>query len=294
MQARDQLAQQFEQHRSKLRAVALRMLGSRTEAEDAVQETWLRLSGVGARELENVGGFLTTVVARICLDMLRSRKARREAPGGTEELAESAPAEAESSVEQQALIDSVGLALLVVLETLPPAERVAFVLHDLFDVGFDEIAPILERTPTAARQLASRGRRRVQGRPATLDTDRARRQELVQGFLAASRSGDLQALLRVLDADVVLRTDATAAKLGSPPETRGAERVAKLFLGRAQAARVALIDGELGFRVVPKGKLLLVVTLTFDGERITELEAVADPRSLGEMELVPLEPDPAS
>ena len=294
MQARDQLAQQFEQHRSKLRAVALRMLGSRTEAEDAVQETWLRLSGVGARELENVGGFLTTVVARICLDMLRSRKARREAPGGTEELAESAPAEAESSVEQQALIDSVGLALLVVLETLPPAERVAFVLHDLFDVGFDEIAPILERTPTAARQLASRGRRRVQGRPATLDTDRARRQELVQAFLAASRSGDLQALLRVLDADVVLRTDATAAKLGSPPETRGAERVAKLFLGRAQAARVALIDGELGFRVVPKGKLLLVVTLTFDGERITELEAVADPRSLGEMELVPLEPDPAS
>lgn len=291
MAPEDELARQFEGYRTHLRAVAFRMLGSRAEAEDAVQEAWLRLSGVGANELANLGGFLTTVVARICLDMLRSRKARREASDGADERAASTPLDADSAPEQQALVDSVGLALLLVLERLPAAERVAFVLHDLFDIGFDTIAPILERTPTAARQLASRARRRVQGKPATLETDRARRQELVQAFIQASRAGDLQALLRVLDADVVFRADPAAAKLGAQAETRSANAVAKLFLGRAQAARLTLIDGELGFRVVPQGKLLLVIALTFEGDRITEIEAVAARPSLGEMELVPLEPD---
>lgn len=287
----DQLARQFEAYRPHLGAVAFRMLGSRAEAEDAVQEAWLRLSSGGTRELENLGGFLTTVVARICLDLLRSRKSRREASADTDALAESAPLEADSGPEQQALIDSVGLALFVVLNTLPPAERVAFVLHDLFDFGFDAIGPILDRTPTAARQLASRARRRVQGQPATLETDRARRRELVEAFLKASRTGDLQALLRVLDADVVFRADPAAAKLGAQAETRSADAVAKLFLGRAQAARLTLIDGEIGFRVVPQGKLLLVLALTFDGDRIREIEAVADRTTLRDMELVPLEPD---
>lgn len=287
----DELAERFEGFRTHLRAVAFRMLGSRAEAEDAVQEAWLRLSGVGARELDNLGGFLTTVVGRICLDMLRSRKSRREASEEVGELATDAPLEADSGPEQQAMIDSVGLALFVVLDTLPPAERVAFVLHDLFDLGFDAIGPILDRTPTAARQLASRARRRVQGQPATLETDRARRRQLVEAFLQASRAGDLQALLRVLDADAVFRADPAAAKLGAQSETRSADAVAKLFLGRARAARLTLIDGEVGFRVVPQGKLLLVLALTFDGDRITEIEAVADRTSLADMELVPLEPD---
>lgn len=291
MDEEDQLARQFEQYRTHLRGVAFRMLGSRAEADDAVQEAWLRLSGLGSNELENLGGFLTTVVARICLDLLRSRKSRREAPGETDELGEGAIAETATGAEQQALIDSVGLALLVVLDTLPPAERVAFVLHDLFDLGFDEIAPILERTPTAARQLASRARRRVQGRPATLETDRGQRRELVEAFLQASRAGDLQALLRVLGAEVVFRADPAAAKLGAQSEARGADAVAKLFLGRARAARLTLIDGELGLRVVPQGKLLLVLALTLEGDRITEVEAVAERRSLAEMELVALEPD---
>jgi len=288
MNERDFLAEQFEGYRRHLQAVAVHMLGSAAEADDAVQEVWLRVSRAGADAVNNVGGWLTTIVARICLDMLRSRQSRSEQPYDAQDIPVATAAN-DSAPEQGMLLESVGLALLVLLDTLTPAERVAFVLHDIFDLGFEEIAPIIDRSSVATRQLASRGRRRVKGVPAELKHDCSRHQAVVEAFLAASKGGDFEALLAVLAPNVVFRADATATKMGGKSEVRGAEAVGKLFYGRAQAARPALIDGELGVTVDPKGKLLLILALSFDGERITNIEAVADRASLGEMQIVALD-----
>jgi RNA polymerase sigma-70 factor, ECF subfamily len=234
------LAERFEGERTRLSGVAYRMLGSRSDAEDALQESWVRISRADAAEIANLGGWLTTVVARVCLDMLRSRKSRRE------ELVADDPRTREPSAEQgpeheAVLADSIGLALLVVLETLSPAERVAFVLHDMFDVPFEEIAPIVGRSPAAARQLASRARRRVQGAKPDGGADARRRSEVVRAFLAASRSGDLECLISLLDPSVVLRADAAAVATGATAEVHGAAAVAATFSGRARAARPALV-----------------------------------------------------
>jgi RNA polymerase sigma factor (sigma-70 family) len=277
------LAERFEANRAHLRGVAYRMLGSLSEADDAIQEAWLRLSRSDSEEIDNLGGWLTTVVARICLDMLRSRKSRREEPMGPQ-VPE--PVASPEATEQEALLaDSVGLALLVVLQTLTPAERIAFVLHDMFDVPFDDVAPIVGRTPAAARQLASRARRRVQGADKTPDADIAGQKQVVDAFLAASRSGDFEALLTLLDPNVVARADATASRMEGPAEIRGAAAVAKFYHGRAQAARTALIDGAVGAVVAPNGRLLLVLRVTIANGRIAGIEAVADSERLGALKL---------
>ncbi len=281
------LAERFEANRARLRGVAYRMLGSLGEADDAIQEAWLRLSRSDSEEIDNLGGWLTTVVARICLDMLRSRKSRREEPMGPH-VPE--PVASPDATEQEALLaDSVGLALLVVLQTLTPAERIAFVLHDMFDVPFDDVAPIVGRTPAAARQLASRARRRVQGADKTPDTDIAGQKQVVDAFLAASRSGDFEGLLKVLDPDVVHRADLTAARMGGTAEIRGAAAVAKYYQGRAQTARTALIDSAVGAVVAPNGRLLLVLRVAIANGRIADIEAVADPDRLGALTLGVLE-----
>ena len=283
---KESLAQKFEADRSRLRAVAYRMLGSLSEAEDAVQEAWLRLARTDAGGVGNLGGWLTTVVARVCLDMLRRRRSRHEDPLDMEGPGDIASGQESDDPEHEiALADSVGLAMLVVLETLAPAERVAFVLHDMFDLPFDEIAPIVGRTPTAARQLASRARRRVQGTPTPPESDRTRQREIVEAFLAASRGGDFAALLAVLDPDVVFRADPAAMRLGSAGELRGAPAVAGAFMGRAQAARAALIDGAIGAVVAPDGRLLLVLNLTVANGRIVGIDAVADPERLEQLDL---------
>jgi len=268
------LAEQFEANRLRLRAVAYRMLGSTAEVDDAVQETWLRLSRTDAVTVDNLGGFLTTVISRICLDMLRSRKSRREEPMGPQVPEPIADSDHEREAE---MADSVGAALLVVLETLAPAERLAFVLHDMFAVPFEEIAPIVGRTPAAARQLASRGRRRVQGTPPAADADLGRQRGIVEAFLAASRNGDFEGLLAVLDPDVVVRADQAAQRLGSLPEIRGAAAVAEAFKGRAKAGRPALVDSEIGIAVILGGQLRLVLRVTIAGDRIAAIEAVAEP-----------------
>ena len=241
------LAEQFEGHRGHLREVAYRMLGSRSEADDAVQEAWLRLSRSDTGAVENLGGWLTTVVARVCLDMLRWRKSRREEPLETHGPNLVMSRENRGDPEHEvALCESVGLALLVVLETLAPAERVAFVLHDMFDLPFDEIAHVVGRTEAAARQLASRARRRVRGSPTVPAADLSRQREVVEAFLAASRGGDFEALLSVLDPDVVVRADRTAVPTGAPTEVRGAPAVARnalAFSMRARFAQVALVNG---------------------------------------------------
>src|SRR5579859_176422 len=237
MNEREWLADRFEEQRGHLQGVAYRMLGSLSEADDAVQESWLRLSRAGADGIDNLGGWLTTVVARVCLDMMRSRKSRREESLDVRTGEPPASAAAGADPEYEALLaDSVGLALLVVLDTLSPAERLAFVLHDMFAVPFEEIAPIVERSPAATRKLASRARLRVQGADTAPDTDLARQREIVQAFLAASRNGDLVALIAVLDPDVVLRADQTAARMGAEAEVRGVDLVAGFFSGRARAA----------------------------------------------------------
>ena len=275
------LAERFEGQRRRLRAVAYRMLGSVSEADDAVQEAWLRLSRTDTSSVDNMAGWLTTVVARICLDMLRSRRTRGEEPLG-DHLTEPA-----SNPEQEALLaDSIGIALLVVLETLEPAERVAFVLHDMFAVPFDDIAPIVGRTPGAARQLASRGRRRVRGAGATLDTDLARRQEVVAAFLAASRGGNFEALLALLDPNVVLRADAEAVKIGAENEIRGASAVAATFAGRARVARPALIDGAPGLVWSQGGHPRIAFDFIVENGRIVAIDLIGDPERLQEMDLV--------
>jgi RNA polymerase sigma-70 factor, ECF subfamily len=274
------MAERFEAHRQRLEEMARRLLGSGSEAGDAVQEAWLRFSRSDPNAVENLGGWLTTVVARICLDMLRTRRSRREEPeADTASLVErDAPA---VDPEQDArTADAVGIALMVVLDRLAPAERVAFVLHDLFDVPFEDIARILDRSPVAARQLASRARRRVQGAGRNEDVELGSDRRVVEAFLAASRQGDMAQLLAILDPEVVFRADAAAMKLGAVPEVRGAEAVAAFFKGRAQAATSVLIDGSVGIRVAPGGRLLLVLRPTIVDGRIVDLEAVADRATL--------------
>lgn len=290
---RDWLARRFEENRGHLRGVAYRMLGSLSEAEDAVQEAWLRFSRADTSGIENLGGWLTTVVARVCLDMLRSRKSRREeALGVTETIASRADG---IDPEQEALLaDSVGLALLVVLETLAPAERLAFVLHDLFAMPFDEIAPIVGRSATAARQLASRARRRVQGAAPVPSADLARQREVVEAFLAAARAGDFEGLLAVLDPDVVRRLDDVAAAAGAPRELRGAQAVARGALAGSQRARaapvaLALVDGSVGVVVAPRGRLSTVILFNISRGRIVEMDVIADPARLGRLHLAVLE-----
>jgi RNA polymerase sigma-70 factor (ECF subfamily) len=285
MDEKNFLSQKFEANRSHLRAVAYRMLGSRSEVDDAVQEAWLRLSRSDSAGIANLSGWLTTVVARVCLDMLRARKSRREQPMGPD-VPE--PVENPEHEREADLADSVGTALLVVLETLAPAERLAFVLHDMFAVPFEEIAPIVGRTPAAARQLASRARRRVQGTPAVPDPDVTRQRKVVDAFLAASRGGDFEALLAVLDPDVVFRADPAAVRMGGQAEIRGAAAVANTFKGRAQAAKPALIDGAVGLAVIFGGRLRIALNLTFTEDRIVAIEAVADPERLGRFDFTVL------
>jgi len=275
------LAEQFEANRVHLRAVAYRMLGSRAEADDAVQEAWLRLGRSDTSAVENLAGWLTTVVARVCLDMLRSRKTRRE-EATVEDAAESVAGD--DDPEHEALLaDSVGLALLVVLKKLAPAERVAFVLHDMFDLPFEEIAPIIHRSPVAARQLASRARRRVQGGPLNRDDDVARQREVATAFLAASRDGNFAGLLAVLDPEVLFRADRTATQMGGTAEISGAAAVAQTFKGRARAARLALVDGAVGLAVVLQGRLRILLGLTIADGRIAAIDAIADPEHVAQL-----------
>src|SRR5262245_1356082 len=259
MHEREWLAERFEENRGHLRAVAYRMLGSATEADDAVQEAWLRLSRSDADVIENLGGWVTTVVGHVCLDMLRSRTARREETLEAHTTEPVVPREAGSDPEQEALLaDSVGLALLVVLDRLTPAERLAFVLHDMFDVPFDEFAPIVGRSATAARQLASRARRRVRGGAVTSQPDLVRKRAVVDAFLAALRGGDLQGLLAVLDPDVLVRAD-FAGPAGAPAERRGAAEYARQAIAYAKAARFlrpALVSGDVGVVLAPRGRLM--------------------------------------
>jgi len=282
----DRQASEFEQHRAHLRAVAYRMLGSLSEAEDAVQESWLRLSRSEASQVENMRGWLTTVVARVCLDLLRARRARREAPYGDELPEPVVTLPEENGPEEEALLaDSVGLALLVVLDTLAPAERLAFVLHDMFGMPFEEIAPIVERTPAAARQLASRARRRVRGATPAEEPDIRRQRRVVDAFLAAARDGDFEALLAVLDPEVVFRAD--RGRLGAaeaPPVVTGAAAVAEQVVARAPRfahfARPATVNGSAGLIVVPSDRPIAVLGFAISRGRIVEIDLVADPAKL--------------
>jgi len=289
MDTHDWLAERFEAHRAHLRAVAYRILGSPADAEDAVQEAWLRLSRSDSSQVENLGGGLTTVVARVSLNMLQSRKTRREDPAGSHLPEEIAASTDGAGPEHQAVLaDSVGLALLVVLDTLTPAERLAFVLHDMFAMPFEEIAPIVERTPAATRQLASRARRRVQGADTTQDTDLTRRREIVQAFLAASRNGDLGALVTMLDPDVVLRADQTVVRIGAEAETRGAQAVAARFSGQARAAKLALIDGVACLVWASGGRPRVIFSFTLADGKITAIDLLGDPDLLGRLDVVTL------
>jgi RNA polymerase sigma-70 factor (ECF subfamily) len=282
------LAQRFEADRTRLQAVAYRLLGSASEADDAVQEAWLRLSRSDTREVENLRGWLTTVVARVCLDMLRSRRSRREEPLALD--GESIPDAADPEREAM-LAESVGLAMLAVLQRLAPAERVAFVLHDVFGVSFEEIAGIVGRSPVAARQLASRGRRRVQG--ASEDgraADVARQRDIVEAFFRASRGGDFQALLAVLDPDVALRGDEAVLRMGVrsgwlTSELHGAKAVAEQFAGQAQAAQLALIDGVPGAVWAPGGTPRVVFGFTIRNGKVVEIELAADTERLSRLKI---------
>lgn len=290
MEGQDTLARSFEAHRPRLRAGAYRMLGSPDEADDAVQETWLRLSRADTGEIANLGGWLTTVVGRVCLDMLRSRAARREEPAGSSAWDAIAPADGGADPEHEALLtDSVGLALLVVLDRLTPAERVAFVLHDLFDVPFAEVASIVERSPAAAKKLASRARRRVREASPVPDSDLTRRWAVVEAFLAAARDGDLNALLAVLDPDVVRRADPSALPADAATELRGARDVAEGTLVYARAARrlarPALVDGDCGLVVVSRGRVRVVLRLSIEHDRIVEIDVIAEPDRLRQLVL---------
>jgi RNA polymerase sigma-70 factor (ECF subfamily) len=279
--------ERFEEHREHLRAVAYRMLGSLTDAEDAVQEAWLRMRRTDISDVRNMRGWLTTVVARICLDMLRARGTRREEP------LDAAPAVDPEAVDPEAeavLADSIGVALLVILQTLSPAERLAFVLHDMFDLPYAEIAPIVGRTENTAAQLAARARRRVRGKNPDPATDLVRQRRLVEAFLAAARDGDFDALLALLDGDVVLHVDAAAA--GTPTTIRGAQSVAanaRAFSANARFAEPALVDGAVGIVVAPKGKLALVLRFAVVGDNITEISVEADPQRLRRFDLAVLD-----
>jgi RNA polymerase sigma-70 factor (ECF subfamily) len=289
MDEHDWLAKQFEEHRPHLRAVSYRLLGSLSEAEDAVQDAWLRLSRSDTSSVENLGGWLTTVVARVCLNMLQARKSRREEPLGAcgpEPIVSGADV---TNPEHEVLLaDAVGPALLVVLDTLGPAERVAFVLHDVFAVPFEEIAAIVGRSPAAARQLASRARRRVQGAAAVPDADLSRQRTVVDAFLAAARGGDFHALLALLDPEIVLRADRAAMQAGVPEEVRGAAAVAATFAGRARAAQPALINGAAGAVWAPSGQPRVVFDFTITRGKIVAIDLLADPARLRQLDLAVL------
>jgi RNA polymerase sigma factor (sigma-70 family) len=278
----DRLARRFDAERGRLRAVAYRMLGSLADADDAVQETWLRLAGAESRDVQNLPGWLTTVLARICLDMLRSRRARREEPLEVHVPDPIVSLDASDPETEALLGDAIGVALLVVLDTLSPPERLAFVLHDVFAVPFDQIGPILNRSPAAAKQLASRARRQVQNAPAP-DTDLTRQRQLVDAFLTAARGGDLDALLAILDPDVLLRADAGAGQLGPSRLARGREEVATQVLRYAHLApfaRPALVNGTPGAVAAPGGNIVAVLAVTTQRDRIVEINILADPRRL--------------
>lgn len=287
------LIERFEADRPRLRSVAFRLLGSASEADDAVQEAWLRLTRADAGQVENLGGWLTTVVSRVCLDMLRSRRARREEPLGDGGPAEAIP-DAASPEREAILAESVGAAMAAVVQQLAPAERVAFVLHDVFGVSFEEIAEIVGRSPAAARQLASRARRRVQGASAEQPGPAApHHREVVEAFFRASRSGDFEALLAVLAPDVVLKPDEAALRMGArtgwlTSELRGARTVAGQFAGRAQAAQLALIDGKAGAVWAAGGRTVVAFVFEVREGRVTEVELVADPERLNALEIVML------
>ena len=288
MDGQEELARRFERQRGQLCAVAYRMLGSPSEADDAVQEAWLRLSRADVSGVDDLEAWLRTVVARLCLDALRSRRARREEP-----LAEPVPAGAQGAdPEQEALlVDSVGRAMLVVLDRLAPAERVAFVLHDLFAVPFDQIAPIVDRNPAAAKKLASRARLRVRGATAVPRADLGRQRRVVEAFLAAARSGDLEALLAVLAPDVVRRADLVALQPGGEAVVRGAQAVARqtMVLGpRAWFAEPALVNGTVGAVVAPRGRLLVALAITVRDDQVAAYDVIADPARLRQVELAVL------
>jgi RNA polymerase sigma-70 factor (ECF subfamily) len=278
------LAAEFEASRPRLHAVAYRMLGSHPDADDAVQEAWLRLAGKDHDRIENVGGLLTTVVGRVCLDRLRARRARPE--DAVEGVTDAAPTEEDDDPAQHAeLAESVGSALLVVLDSLGPAERVAFVLHDVFAVPFDEVGEILERSPESARQLASRARRRLQGTTVSATDDRSRRRAVVDAFLRAARTGDFDALMRLLDPDVVLVPDTAATGMGSLREMHGAADVATALSGGARGARLATIDGLTGFVWMPAGELRGVVEFTIAGDRIVAIRVTGDQERLRTLDI---------
>jgi RNA polymerase sigma factor (sigma-70 family) len=296
------LIKQFEENRTRLHGVAYRMLGSLSEAEDAVQEAWLRLHRIDPDTVDNLGGWLTTVVSRVCLDMLRSRKSRREEPIAAQIIEPAAVRGEGADPEGEAVLaDSVGVALLVVLDTLTPAERLVFVLHDLFAMPFDEIGPIVGRSPAAAKQLASRARRRVRGSPAPVDAGRARQRDVVEAFIRAARTGDLEGLLAVLDPDAVIRIDAAARAAGGEAgdtddagkarEIRGASIWASQLLRRARGLRFvqpALIDGSVGLIFAPGGTLVRVVTFSFENDKITRVEIIGDPARLRALDIAVL------
>ena len=297
MTEHDWLTQRFAEHRGRLMALAYRMLGSRGDAEDAMQEAWLRVSRADGGQVENPAGWLTTVVARVCLNMLESRRARREEPAGAlppepAELHASLRPASQAGPEDEALLaDSVGAALMVVLDTLTPAERLALVLHDVFDVSFGEVGAIIDRSPVAARQLASRARRRVQGAAAASDAARSRKREMVAAFLAASRGGDFGALLALLDPGAVLVADPAAVQMGAPrqsltAEVRGADAVAATFAGWAKGARLALADGVPAAVWAPGGRPKVVFTFTISDGKITGIALDGDPDRLRDLDIV--------
>ncbi|MGH8877321.1 MAG: sigma-70 family RNA polymerase sigma factor [Stackebrandtia sp.] len=280
------LAERFEEQRAHLRSVAYRILGSLTEAEDAVQDTWFKAVRADTSEVTNLAGWLTTVIGRVCLDMLRSRKSRREDPLDEPGAEPRVVIRRRTDPEEEAVLaDSVGMALLVVLDTLSPAERLAFVLHDMFSVPFADIATIVERSPETTQRLASRARQRVRGKSVSPDGDRKRRHRLVEAFLHAAREGEFEQLLSMLDPDVAFRADEAAMRLGGATAASGARSVAEQFSGNAQLARTILLDGEVAVLVAPRGRLLLVLRLTFVDDRITEINAIADEGHLSEFEL---------
>jgi RNA polymerase sigma factor (sigma-70 family) len=289
----DWLAERFEENRTRLHAVAYRMLGSAGEAEDAVQEAWLRVTRAGAGDVENLAGWLTTITARVCLNMLEARRSRPEEPAGTHPPEPAGACQGGQDPEDQALLaDSVGQALLVVLDALAPAERVAFVMHDMFAVPFEDIAPIVDRTPAAARKLASRARHRIQGTsPDAPAADGTRQRELVAAFLAASQRGDFVALLELLDPGVVYRADEAGVRMGGPGEVRGPAEVAAIFSGRAQAAQLASANGTPAIVWVAGGQPRAVFTFTIDRGKITAIGMTADPGQFRQLNVAILNPD---
>jgi RNA polymerase sigma factor (sigma-70 family) len=302
MNKQNWLTERFEENRPRLRGVAYRMLGSLSEAEDAVQESWLRLSRIDAATVENLGGWLTTVVSRVCLDMLRGRKLRRERDIGAQVIEAAVVRGEGADPEGEAMLaDSVGVALLVVLDTLTPPERLAFVLHDLFAMPFDEIGPIIGRSQAAAKQLASRARRRVRGSSAPANAGKARQREVVEAFLKAARAGDLESLLSVLDPDAVLHIDAAvraaggdedaAVDAGKPRELRGASVWAKRFIALSRGMRFvqpALIDGSVGVILAPRGRLARALTFAVSNGKVTRIEVIGDPARLRELDIAVL------